>query len=92
MNTLYRSTYLPEFQKYLTERRLAPENRIPFLARWAQMFLHFNAEAKAAGIPFDIGLERFLKHISLQEKTQPWQIQNGGFRRWRICPAGAGSC
>ncbi len=75
MPATYSYVYLPEFQKYLQERRLAPENRIPFLARWAQMFLQFNAEAKAAGIPFDIGLERFLKHISLQEKTQAWQMQ-----------------
>lgn len=75
MNTLYKSHYLPEFQKYLTERRLVPENHIPFLARWAQMFLNFNTEAQAAGIPFEVGLERFLKHISIQEKTQPWQMQ-----------------
>lgn len=74
MPVSYRNDFLPDFQKYLRERRLAPENRTPFLARWAQLFLQFTAHAEGDVLPFEIGLERFLKHISLQEKTQAWQM------------------
>jgi hypothetical protein len=33
---------LPEFQKFVTERKLAPENQIPFYAHWASKFLQFS--------------------------------------------------
>ena len=32
---------LPEFQKFLLERKLAPEKNIPFLAYWVSRFLGF---------------------------------------------------
>ncbi len=75
MPTTFTFSYLPDFQKYLLERQLAPENRVPFLARWAHLYKKFNGEAGGDGLPLELGLERFLKHTSLQENTQPWQIQ-----------------
>jgi hypothetical protein len=33
---------LPEFQKFVTQRKLAPESQIPFYARWASKFLRFS--------------------------------------------------
>ncbi len=32
---------LPEFQKFLIERKLAPEKNVPFLAYWVSRFLGF---------------------------------------------------
>jgi hypothetical protein len=33
---------LPEFQKFLLERKLAPEKNIPFLAYWVSRFFEFS--------------------------------------------------
>ncbi len=32
---------LPEFQKYLLEKQLAPEKNIPYLAFWVSRFMTF---------------------------------------------------
>ncbi|MBK8575898.1 MAG: integron integrase [Elusimicrobia bacterium] len=77
---------MPEFQKLLRERNLALEKHIPFLARWAHLYLAFLAQGKDDSLPFEITLERFLKHTSLQEKNQPWQIQQAetGIRLYHL--------
>jgi hypothetical protein len=36
-----KNNLLPEFQKFLLERKLAPEKNIPFLAYWVSRFLGF---------------------------------------------------
>lgn len=74
MLTSYNQACLPEFQNLLRERKLALEKQIPFLARWAQTYLTFLGQTADGAVPFEIGLERFLKHTSIQEKFQPWQI------------------
>jgi integron integrase len=71
----YNQVYLPEFQSLLRQNSLAPEKQIPFLARWAQTYLSFLGQATDGTMPFELGLERFLKHTSLQGKFQPWQIE-----------------
>lgn len=75
MTTSYNNNFLPEFQKLLRDRNLAMAKHIPFLARWAHLYLAFLGQGPDASLPFEITLERFLKHTSLQEKNQPWQIQ-----------------
>jgi integron integrase len=74
MLTSYNQACLPEFQNLLRQRKLALEKQIPFLARWAKTYLAFLGQSPDASVPFDIGLEHFLKHTSIQEKIQPWQI------------------
>lgn len=75
MLTPYKNSFLPEFQKFLLERRLAPDKSVPFLARWVHLYLAFLSQAGGAVLPFEVGLERFLKHTSLQENFQPWKIE-----------------
>jgi hypothetical protein len=35
---------LPDFQKFITERKLAAENQIPFYAYWVSRFLRFSGQ------------------------------------------------
>ena len=42
-----KSKLLPEFQKFLLERKLAPEKNIPFLAYWASRFLDYAGKSWA---------------------------------------------
>lgn len=74
MLTSYNQACLPEFQNLLRQRNLALEKQIPFLAQWAQAYLTFLGQNTDGAVPFEIGLERFLKHTSIQGKFQPWQI------------------
>jgi integron integrase len=63
---------LPEFQNYLTERKLAPENQIPFYAGWASKFIRFsNAQDDK---PSDIKIQLFLDDLKKDPKYQDWQI------------------
>ena len=39
---------LPDFQKFLLERSLAPEKNIPFLAYWVSRFLTFGRKKDIA--------------------------------------------
>jgi integron integrase len=75
MRNSYNSNYLPDFQKLLAERRLVPEKHIPFYARWAHRFVQFRKAAGETLPPFEIGLQNFLKHISLQTEIQEWQLR-----------------
>jgi integron integrase len=75
MQTFYKSDFLPEFQIYLRERGLALEKRISFIARWAHLYLAFIDQPGGHALPFEIGLERFMKHTSIQENIQGWQVQ-----------------
>jgi hypothetical protein len=36
---------LPEFQKYLAEKKRAPVNRLPFLAYWVSRYLRYAVPA-----------------------------------------------
>lgn len=63
---------LPEFQNYLTERKLAPENQIPFYAGWASKFIRFsNAQDDK---PSDLKIQLFLDDLKKDPKYQDWQI------------------
>ncbi len=59
MQSVYRTEYLPEFQNYLRERKLALENRIPFLARWVHLFTDFVAHAGGEALPLELASNDF---------------------------------
>jgi integron integrase len=73
MRTLDNQVVLPEFQKLLSERNLVPAKQIPFFALWARRFLSYSKGMEA--MPLGLRLDRFLKHTSLQENAQEWQLE-----------------
>ncbi|MBN1665323.1 MAG: hypothetical protein JW943_17140 [Deltaproteobacteria bacterium] len=63
---------LPEFQKFISERKLAPENQIRFYALWVSRFLRFSntQQDKTA----DLRVRMFLDDLRKDEKNQDWQL------------------
>ena len=53
---------LPQFQKYLAELKLAPENQIPFFAGWASRFIRFSNGRHDS--PSDLKIQLFLKELN----------------------------
>jgi len=65
---------LPEFQKFVTQRKLAPENQIPFYAHWASKFLLFSNTRQDK--PLDLRIQMFLDVLKQDKKLQDWQFTN----------------
>ncbi|KAF0155585.1 MAG: putative transposase [Syntrophaceae bacterium] len=63
---------LPQFQKYMTERKLAPENQIPFFAGWASKFICFSNVRHDS--PSDLKIQLFLDELKKNPKIQDWQL------------------
>lgn len=55
------SHVLPEFEKYLVERKLAPENQIPFYAYRASRFLRLCSGEDIK--PNDLKIQMFLDDL-----------------------------
>ena len=53
---------LPDFQKFLAERELVPQNQIAFYAQWVSKFLAFSNNHEAVRI--DLEIKRFLDYLS----------------------------
>jgi len=65
---------LPEFQKYLLEKQLAPEKNIPFLAYWASRFLTFGRKRDmATGEYNESAIIEFLDMLRADDKILDWQ-------------------
>ena len=74
MPTILKRSETSLFQDYLVHRGLSDQKHAPFLAHWVDLYLSFSAGQEST--PFEIGLERFLKHISLQPNFQGvWQAK-----------------
>jgi hypothetical protein len=65
---------LPEFQKFVTQRKLAPESQIPFYAHWASKFLRFSNTRQDK--PLDLRIQMFLDVLKQDKKLQNWQFTN----------------
>jgi len=65
---------LPEFQKFVTQHKLAPESQIPFYARWASKFLRFSNTRQDK--PLDLRIQMFLDVLKQDKKLQNWQFTN----------------
>jgi len=84
MPTFHSYNILLDFQKHLTARGLSDPKHVSFLAYWANVYLSFSRDL--GQVPFEIGLDRFLKHISLQPNFQGvWQAKQAeeGIRLYR---------
>ena len=68
------SEILPDFQKFLRERKLSPEKNVPFFAYWVSRFLTFS---RKRDIPIEEYREsavvEFLDMLRADEKTLDWQ-------------------
>jgi integron integrase len=62
---------LPEFQKFIAERKLAPENQIPFYANWVGKFLRFSNTRQDK--PLNLRIQMFLDALKDDKKLQDWQ-------------------
>lgn len=64
---------LPDFQKYIAQRKLAPENQIPFYANWASKFLRFSNLQQDKSL--DLRMQMFIDVLKKDEKLQDWQFE-----------------
>ncbi|MBW2558097.1 MAG: hypothetical protein JRD69_04565 [Deltaproteobacteria bacterium] len=72
---------LPEFQKFIAQRKLAPENQIPFYAYWVSKFLRFSNTRQDKSL--DLSVQMFLDALKKDKKLLDWEIQGAeiGIRR-----------
>ena len=59
---------LPDFQKYIAQRKLAPENQIPFYANWVSKFLRFSNLQQDKSL--DLRMQMFIDALKKDEKRQ----------------------
>ena len=64
---------LKEYRKFLTIRRLAKKQNIPFLVKWVHQFLLF-AHVKT-GVKFETVLEMFRNHLENDLHLKDWQLR-----------------
>jgi hypothetical protein len=64
---------LDEYHKYLTLRKLAKADQIPYLVRWVREFLQF-ARAKT-GHKFETVIEMFKQHLEQNPRVEDWQTR-----------------
>jgi len=63
---------LPDFQKYIAQRNLAPENQIHFYAYWVSKFLRFSNSKQDK--PLDLRIQKFLNSLKKDKNLQDWQF------------------
>lgn len=65
---------LPEFQKFLLERKLVPEKNIPYFAYWVSRYLAF-AEKKAVDMTSyqEAPVLEFVESLRVNPRIQEWQ-------------------
>ena len=63
---------LPDFQKFLVERKLAPEGQVSFYALWASRFLSFSNRHQDKAI--ELRKRLFLDSLTKEQKLQNWQV------------------
>ena len=72
---------LPDFQKFLRERKLAPEKHIPFHAHWVSLFLSFARRRHVSATEYqEAAVTDFLEELQSNEL-------NGTVRKRRDKPA-----
>ncbi len=66
---------LPEFQKYLSSRKLTEEKCIPFYASWAAQFLKFANKSAEQQIELDIRIHQFMDFLRDSGTREEWQVR-----------------
>lgn len=76
MGNLVKDTFrhLPEFQKFLLERKLAPEKNIPYLAYWVSRYLEFSQKHEHDATEYiESAVLEFLDALRREKKVLDWQ-------------------
>lgn len=63
---------LPDFQKYLLDNKLVPENQIPFYANWVNKFIRFSNTQQDKAL--DLRVQLFMDALKNDPTLQDWQI------------------
>ncbi|MEA3489862.1 MAG: integron integrase [Candidatus Omnitrophota bacterium] len=64
---------LPEFQKFLSSRRLVSEKNVSYYAYWVTKFLAFSNNKR--DLSQDLQIREFLNHLRAQKDIADWQVQ-----------------
>ena len=64
---------LPDFQKFLVERKLVPQRNVPFYAPWASRFLSFSN--KNQDKEMELRIRFFLDSLTKEQKLENWQVE-----------------
>lgn len=78
MGTVARTTLvaLPDFQKYLLDHRLIPENRVTFYAHWVSRFLRYAQKLSVNATEYhEQAVASFLEELRLDDNIKDWQSQ-----------------
>lgn len=68
------SNILPEFQKYLLDKQLVPENRASFYAYWVKRFLSYAGKHKMSVTEYqETAVEAFLQEMKTDSRIKEWQ-------------------
>ena len=71
-----KNNLLPEFQKFLLDRKLAPEKNIPFLAYWVSRFLGFARKFERTVMEYnEITVQEFVESLRSDKRILDWQPQ-----------------
>jgi hypothetical protein len=67
---------LPEFQKYLLEKKLVPEKNVPFCAHWISRFLNYARKNNFLGMEYDeIAVLKFIDSLKVDQHILDWQLR-----------------
>jgi len=65
---------LPEFQKFLIEKKLAPEKNVPFLAYWVSRFLGFARKHEYTSTEYNETIvQEFIETLRTDKRILDWQ-------------------
>jgi hypothetical protein len=65
---------LPEFQKYLLEKNLAPAKNVPFYAHWISRFLDYARRNEFSALEYqESTVLGFLEFLKSDSPVQDWQ-------------------
>lgn len=65
---------LPEFQKFLLDKKLTPENKTSFFAYWVQRYLSFARRQKASTDDYEEhSVTSFLEELRTDPRIKDWQ-------------------
>jgi integron integrase len=67
---------LPEYQKFLLDRKLAQEKNIPFLAYWVSRYLRFAGKKGLSHVEYrEPAVLEFLEQLRTEPRTTQWQVR-----------------